>query len=243
MDNRSLKVAVIDMNNGAPNQGIRGIQEILSRFKNENNIDLSFDIFDLRQKGEIPGIGYDAYISSGGPGSPIESKGEQWENDLENLKMISQNPKCLAIGECGLDALVNIDENLQKKVFEAQILWANQIQKPVIIHCVRKFQELIPFQKIAKVPLIVHGFNKKKAIADEMLKHGFYLSFGKSVLHNLSLQTSLKEIPLEKIFLETDDADFDIAELYQKVAEIKEISVEKLQEQISKNLEILNIQF
>ncbi len=153
---------------------------------------------------------------------------EQWENDLENLKIISQNPKCLAIGECGLDALVNIDENLQKKIFEAQILWANQIQKPVIIHCVKRFQE---------------GFNKKKAIADEMLKHGFYLSFGKSVLHNLSLQTSLKEIPLEKIFLETDDADFDIAELYLKTAEIKEISVEKLQEQISKNLEILNIQF
>ncbi|WP_431293023.1 hypothetical protein [Pedobacter sp. P26] len=85
MDKRSLKVAVIDMNNGAPNQGMRGIQEILSRFRIENNIDLSFDIFDLRQKGEMPGIGYDAYISSGGPGSPIESKGEQWENDFFNL--------------------------------------------------------------------------------------------------------------------------------------------------------------
>jgi GMP synthase-like glutamine amidotransferase len=85
MDKSSLKVAVIDMNNGAPNQGMRGIQEILSRFKNDNNIDLTFDIFDLRQKGEIPGIDYDAYISSGGPGSPIESKGEQWENDFFNL--------------------------------------------------------------------------------------------------------------------------------------------------------------
>ena len=84
--------------------------------------------------------------------------------------------------------------------------------------------------------MIIHGFNKKKAIADEMLKHGFYLSFGKSVLHNLSLQTSLKEIPLEKIFLETDDANFDIAELYQKTAEIKEISVEEVQKVITKNL-------
>lgn len=69
-----------------------------------------------------------------------------------------------------------------------------------------------------------------------MLKHGFYLSFGKSVLHNLSLQTTLKEIPLEKIFLETDDADFDIAELYQKAAEIKEISVEDVHTVITKNL-------
>lgn len=85
MDKRGLKVAVIDMNNGAPNQGMRGIQEILSRFKNDNNINLSFDIFDLRQKGEIPGIEYDAYISSGGPGSPVESEGEKWENDFFNL--------------------------------------------------------------------------------------------------------------------------------------------------------------
>ncbi|WP_316802207.1 glutamine amidotransferase-related protein [Pedobacter nototheniae] len=85
MDKNRLKVAVIDLNNGAPNQGMRGIQEILSRFKEENNVDLSFDIFDLRQKGEIPGIEYDAYISSGGPGSPIESKGEKWENDFFHL--------------------------------------------------------------------------------------------------------------------------------------------------------------
>lgn len=85
MDKNSLKVAVIDMNNGAPNQGMRGIQEILSRFGNEHNLNLSFDIFDLRQKGEIPSIDYDAYISSGGPGSPLESRGEQWENDFFNL--------------------------------------------------------------------------------------------------------------------------------------------------------------
>lgn len=85
MDKNSLKVAVIDLNNGAPNQGIRGIQEILARFRAENNIEVSFDMFDLRQKGEIPGLEYDAYISSGGPGSPIESKGEKWENDFFSL--------------------------------------------------------------------------------------------------------------------------------------------------------------
>jgi TatD DNase family protein len=166
-----------------------------------------------------------------------------WQENLEKVKEISQQQNCAAIGECGLDALINIDENLQKKVFEAQILWANEINKPMIIHCVKRFQELIPFQKLAKVPLIIHGFNKKKAIADEMLKHGFYLSFGKSVLHSVSLQAIVKDFPLEKMFLETDDADFDIAELYQKVAELKEISLGKLQKQISNNLEILNIKF
>lgn len=166
---------------------------------------------------------------------------ENWEENLEKIKEISLQNNCLTIGECGLDALIEIDENLQKKVFEMQILWANEINKSVIIHCVKRFQELIPFQKLAKVPLIIHGFNKKKSVAEEMLKHGFYLSFGKSVLQNLSLQAIVKDFPLEKMFLETDDADFDIENLYQKVAEIKGISLEKLQEQISKNLEFLNI--
>jgi len=85
MHKKSLKVAIIDLNNGVPNQGMRGIQEILSRFESDHKIDLTFDIFDLRQKGEIPGMHYDAYISSGGPGSPLESEGEKWENDFYHL--------------------------------------------------------------------------------------------------------------------------------------------------------------
>ena len=196
----------------------------------------SYGIYNLHQEEILP----ENYFSIGIHPKDIDGN---WQENLEKVKEISQQQNCAAIGECGLDALINIDENLQKKVFEAQILWANEIQKPVIIHCVRKFQELIPFQKIAKVPMIIHGFNKKKAIADEMLKHGFYLSFGKSVLHSVSLQAIVKDFPLEKMFLETDDADFDIAELYQKVAELKEISLGKLQKQISNNLEILNIKF
>lgn len=166
---------------------------------------------------------------------------ENWEENFEKIKEISLLQNCVAIGECGLDGLISVNENLQKEVFEKHILWANQINKPVIIHCVKRFSEIIPFQKTAKIPLVIHGFNKKKTIADEMLRHGFYLSFGKSVLHNLSLQSILKEFPLEKIFLETDDANFNIEELYQKTAEIKGISIENLHNKILKNLESLPI--
>ena len=166
---------------------------------------------------------------------------ENWEENFEKIKEISLLPNCVAIGECGLDGLISVNENLQKEVFEKHILWANQIKKPVIIHCVKRFSEIIPFQKIAEIPLVIHGFNKKKTIADEMLRHGFYLSFGKSVLHSLSLQSILKEFPLEKMFLETDDANFNIEELYQKTAEIKGISIENLHNKILKNLESLSI--
>ena len=166
---------------------------------------------------------------------------ENWEENFEKIKEISLLQNCVAIGECGLDGLISVNENLQKEVFEKHILWANQINKPVIIHCVKRFSEIIPFQKIAEIPLVIHGFNKKKTIADEMLRHGFYLSFGKSVLHSLSLQSILKEFPLEKMFLETDDANFNIEELYQKTVEIKGISIENLHNKILKNLESLSI--
>ena len=195
-----------------------------------------YGIYNLELGENVP----ESYFSVGIHPKDID---ENWEKHFEAFKKISLQDNCLAIGECGLDALIDIDANLQKTVFERQILWANEIQKPVIIHCVKWFQELIPFQKLAEVSLIIHGFNKKKSVADEMLKHGFFLSFGKSVLYNLSLQSILKEIPIDKIFLETDDTDFDIAELYQKVSEIKEISLEELQKKISENLQSINVKF
>lgn len=80
VEKNKVRVAVIDMNNGVPNQGMRGIQEILLRYKKDADLDLSFDIFDLRQKGEIPALDYDIYISSGGPGSPYDGEGEAWEH-------------------------------------------------------------------------------------------------------------------------------------------------------------------
>lgn len=207
----------------------------LFNFHHHNLVNF-YGIYNLDLGENVP----ESYFSVGIHPKDID---ENWQKHFEAFKKISLQDNCLAIGECGLDALIDIDANLQKTVFERQILWANEIQKPVIIHCVKWFQELIPFQKLAEVPLIIHGFNKRKSVTDEMLKHGFFLSFGKSVLYNLSLQSILKEIPIDKIFLETDDTDFDIAELYQKVSEIKEISLEELQKKISENLQSINVKF
>ncbi|WP_284460334.1 TatD family hydrolase [Chryseobacterium sp.] len=147
---------------------------------------------------------------------------------------ISQNG--FAIGECGLDSLVAIHQKIQEDVFWEQIKIANEVKKPVIIHCVRKFYEVISFKKKAEQAMIIHGFNKKQKIADDLLAHNFYLSFGKAVLYNLSLQNVLKNTPSDKFFLETDNEDFGIEELYLKVSQIKGISLEQLNEQILENL-------
>ena len=89
--------------------------------------------------------------------------------------------------------------------------------------------------------MIVHGFNKRKSIGDDLLKNGFCLSFGKSVLYNVNLQDFVKHLPIEKLFLETDSADFEIKELYQKVADLKNMRLEDLSEKIKNNLQNLQI--
>lgn len=81
----SIKVAILDLYNGHPNQGMRCFQEILDKYKTQNQLDLSYEVFDVRGNNEVPGIGFDIYISSGGPGSPIDSEGSVWENSYFNL--------------------------------------------------------------------------------------------------------------------------------------------------------------
>ena len=84
-EERKIKIAVIDMNDGAPNQGMGGILSILDQYQEEMGLHLSTDVFDLRQKNELPDTGYDVYISSGGPGSPFDGVGQQWEMNFFKL--------------------------------------------------------------------------------------------------------------------------------------------------------------
>ncbi|TZF93109.1 hydrolase TatD [Chryseobacterium panacisoli] len=202
---------------------------------------MEFFDFHHHKKYIINGI-YNLDIEQIPPDSPYSIGIHPNDIDINNTEqqfswmrnMISEN--CFAIGECGLDSLVSTDQKIQEDVFLRQINIANEIKKPVIIHCVRKFYEVISFKKKAEQPMIIHGFNKKRQIAEDLLSNNFYLSFGKAVLYNLSLQDIIKNTPLDRIFLETDNEDFNIEELYIKVSEIKAISLEQLNEQILENL-------
>jgi len=74
-----INIAILDLYDGQSNQGMRCIREILNQLGESNNLDVSWDEFDVRKKMEVPNLGYDIYISSGGPGSPLESEGSEWE--------------------------------------------------------------------------------------------------------------------------------------------------------------------
>ena len=75
-----FRIAILDMYEGFENQGMRCIREILNQYAELNHLDLHVDEFEVRIKREAPGLDYDVYISTGGPGSPLESKGSKWED-------------------------------------------------------------------------------------------------------------------------------------------------------------------
>jgi len=74
-----FKIAILDMYNNAPNEGMRCIRQLLGRSEAENQVDFLIDTFNVRANSEVPGLDYDIYISSGGPGSPLASD-EPWES-------------------------------------------------------------------------------------------------------------------------------------------------------------------
>ena len=75
----TTRIAILDLYNGAENQGMRCIRELINQWSDENKIDVVFDEFNVRQNNEVPDLSYDAYISTGGPGSPLESENSAWE--------------------------------------------------------------------------------------------------------------------------------------------------------------------
>ena len=161
------------------------------------------------------------------------------EQEFEILTQKIQDNNCLAIGECGLDKRIDVPLDLQKAVFERQLLLAQHVQKPVIIHCVAAFDELIECTKRLqiKVPIIVHGFSKNSQLANQLIQQGFYISFGKYLFQMPNLASVLNQIPEDRFFLETDTALQTIEDVYQLVAKSKGISVPALQEKVKQNFE------
>ena len=75
----TIRIAILDMYEGTVNEGMRGIKQIIEQFERDNHLPIRYDIFDVRSREEVPGSDYDLYISTGGPGSPLDSAGSLWE--------------------------------------------------------------------------------------------------------------------------------------------------------------------
>lgn len=152
------------------------------------------------------------------------------ESDLEIIKEKLQLSECLALGECGLDKRIEIPLELQISVFKKQLEIVKQTNKPVVLHCVAAYDEMIAIKKEMKIenPMIIHGFSKNEQVAQSLLKNGFYLSFGKYLLRNPDLEKVFTFAPENQILLETDTIEESIYQVYEKAASIKGISVEEM---------------
>lgn len=162
---------------------------------------------------------------------------ERVSEDLNFIKNKLQLNECIALGECGLDKRIEKKMDLQINVFESQLYLLNEIPKPVILHCVAAFDEVISCKKNSGLPspLIIHGFSKNIPLAKQLLNQDFYLSFGKYLLRNPEMKLVFKYVPNDKIFLETDTISESLEEVYTFAAKCKNISVEEMKEIVWNN--------
>ena len=168
---------------------------------------------------------------------PLYIDENRLESDFQIVDGKLALPECLALGECGLDKRSETSFEVQQSVFESQLALAEKHQKPVVIHCVAAFQELIEIKKRLKigVPMIVHGFSKKVELAKQLIDNGFYVSFGKNLLRNPELESVFQSIPNDRFLLETDLIEEGILDVYALAAKYKELELIELQEIVNDN--------
>lgn len=167
---------------------------------------------------------------------PWDVQPDDLNAQLQQLRQVADLPQVALIGECGLDKLKGPALSIQASAFIKQAEIAVQYQKPVVIHCVKAYDELIRIQRDYQFasPMIIHGFNKSPQMAQQLTSHGFLLSFGAALLANDQLAESLtflfeNDIPF---FLETDDSPIAIDEIYAHAANLLKISNDQLKDVI-----------
>jgi TatD DNase family protein len=162
---------------------------------------------------------------------------ENHTDQLEEVKRVSLHPNVIAIGEAGFDKLRGPSPELQRDIFERQAQISEELRKPLIIHCVRSWEELIASHRKIKpsLPWMIHGFRGKAQLAEQLISKGFYLSIWFEFVLRPESAELLRATPLNRLFLETDGADVDIKDIYSKVSADLGISTEKLKASLFSN--------
>lgn len=216
----------IDIHNhsGVPAPGIF-ILETLMAHEGRNPID-------------VPGMAYTYGIH------PWFLDRNNCRQQIESVRKNAENPSILAIGEAGFDKLRGADPDLQRSVFVKQVEVSEEVKKPVIIHCVRAWDELLSVRRKLrpKMPWLVHGFRGNENLANQLLSKGMYLSIWYDFVLRPESSGLIRALPKGKFFLETDGADVSIKTIYDKVANDLGIAVEVLKVTILNNFnEFFNI--
>ena len=191
----------------------------------------------MAHEGKIPektqGIAYSIGIH------PWYLNDKNHDDLISALKMTALKENIIAVGEAGFDKLRGPSIELQRKTFEEQIIISEDLKKPLIIHCVRMWDELILAHRKYKPAMawLVHGFRGKKELAYQLISRGMYLSFWFEFVLREESSSLLKELPAERMFIETDGAEVSIKDIYAKVSGDMGISIEKLKTIMADNFQ------
>lgn len=173
----------------------------------------------------VEGINYSVGIH---PWKALEAMPQDWDC----LEKALSHPAVCAVGEAGLDKLAEADMEVQKMVFIKQILLSEAVGKPLIIHCVKAFNELIELKKKfrPRMSWVVHGFRNNFHIGRRLMDEGIYFSLGEKYQTEV-----LHQVPLERLLAETDVSTLDIREIIRSMAAERELEVACLCEKIDEN--------
>lgn len=173
-------------------------------------------IINLNYTDDIPEKGY--YSIGIHPWSTENMTEEDITKAVKNIEINSNKDRIIAIGECGFDKIKGASKELQEDIFRKLVDISEKCKKPLIIHAVKSNEDIIRLKKELKPKQlwIIHGFRGKKETAIQLIKNGIALSLGQYFN-----KQAVKEIPLDMLFIETDESNLSIEDIKTKIEEAK----------------------
>lgn len=166
-----------------------------------------------------------------------------YKNQIEYISEKAAKKEIKAIGECGFDPKSPVDISLQQEIFKLQVQISEKYELPLIIHCVKFYNELIKIKKELKPKQmwVLHGFNSKIGLFKVLIDEGFWFSFGASVLKKSEKICVFYKNYGMRFFLETDDSNISIEEIYKQTAQYLNLDKEILIKSIEENLKKIGL--
>jgi len=181
-------------------------------------------VHEERVPADLPGIAYCAGIH------PWFLNETNHPLLIKKVGELITHQSMIAVGEAGFDKLRGPSLEIQRIAFEEQTAISEKNRMPLVIHCVRAWDELLMEHKKLRpaMPWLVHGFRGSKDLALQLIKKGMYISFWFDFILRPESSELVRNLPSDRIFLETDGADVDIRDIYNKVSQDIGITVDEL---------------
>ena len=218
-----------------PTSGMQPTPYIDIHTHRRSNAPYVIDAYAVGSDGSLPAGPYSAGIHPWEVQRITPDNTSRYRQDL----LDALTPRCIAVGEIGLDYAVTGDSVLrmaQRHWFEQQMELAADRSLPVIIHCVRAYNDLIPILRhYPHVTPVIHSFTGSPELAERLLQAGGYLSFGHRTAASPKTRQALAAVPVDRVFFETDESPLPIAATYATAAAITGKTVAEWKETVYDN--------